>query len=166
MGAAFFITLQRPIEGIDPYATNGKALARRCDELDGLAKELGVMPLGEFFSMSADEAEQLLDLGGLDREELDGLPDELQKAVAQDMEEINQAFGELESQFTQHGVPPEEWFEASEGLQSVRRLIAFLQSTPDRIASPDDVIADLEEIEQILLAAEKHGVRFHLSIDV
>lgn len=166
MGAAFFITLQRPIEGIDPYASNGNALARSCDELDNLAHELGLKPVGEFFSMSADEAEQMLDMGGLDPEELDGLPDELQEAVAANLEEIHHAFGELETHFAQHGVPPEEWFEASEGLKTVRGLAAFLRSTQDRIASSDDVAADLEEIEQILMAAEKHGVRFHLSIDV
>jgi hypothetical protein len=31
MGAALFVVLERPIDGIDPFATNGKALARCCD---------------------------------------------------------------------------------------------------------------------------------------
>jgi hypothetical protein len=94
------------------------------------------------------------------------LPEDLQAVVAENLDDINNAFGTLEAQVAEHGVPPEEWFEASEGLLTVQRLLAFLQSTQQRIEKVEDVVGDLEVIEQILKAAEKHDVRFHLSVDI
>lgn len=166
MGAALFVVLERPIDGIDPFATNGKALSRCCDELDAVALELGVTPLGQLVSMSADDVEGMLDLGGFDPDELDGLPDELQEAVADNVDEINSAFAALETQIAENGVPPEEWFKASDGLQTVQRLLTHLRTSQDRITRAEDVAGDLEEIEQILKAADQAGVRFHLSVDI
>jgi hypothetical protein len=166
MGAALFVVLERPIDGIDPCATNGKALARYSDELDAVADELNVTPLGQLFSMSADEMEGMLDVGRVGQDELDGLPDELREAVAGHLNEINSAFGALENQIAEHGVPAEEWFEATEGLQTVQRLIGFLQSDQDRIAEPKEVVGELEEIETILKTAVQAGVRFHLGLDI
>lgn len=166
MGAALFVVLERPIDGIDPFATNGKALARCCDELDAVALEFGVMPLGQLVSMSADDVEGMLDLGGIDPDELDGLPDELQEAVAENVNEINSAFAALETQIAENGVPLEEWFKASDGLQTVQRLLTYLRARQDRITRAEDVAGDLEEVEQILKAADEAGVRFHLSVDI
>jgi hypothetical protein len=166
MGAAFFITLERRIDGIDPFATNGKAIARCSDELDAVAEELNVTPLGQLFSMSADDVEQILDLDGISPDDLVGLPQELQDAVADDVYEINDAFGALKTQITEHGLPSEEWFEASDGLQTVQRLLVFLRTKQDRITTAEDVIGNLEEIGYILKAARQHNVRFHLSVDI
>ncbi|MGH7135767.1 MAG: hypothetical protein ACREHD_08510 [Pirellulales bacterium] len=166
MGAAFFISLELPIDGIDPLATNGEALARCCDELDAVAEEWGVTPLGGLVSVSPDEVQDMLDLGGVGPDELAGLPEELQEALGEGLDEINNAFSALETQVAEHGLPPEEWFEASEGLQTVQRLLAFLRTTQDRIAKPEGVVGELEELEQILKAAEQAGVRFHLSVDI
>lgn len=166
MGAALFVVLERPIDGIDPCATSGKALARCSDELDSLAEELNVTPLGQLVSMSPDDVEGMLDLGGIGPDELDGLPDELQEALANNVNEINSALGAMEAHVAEHGVPPEEWFEASDGLQTVHRLLSHLRTSQDRIPTAEDVAGDLEEIEQILKAAEKAGVRFHLSFDI
>ena len=166
MGAAFFITLERPIDGIDPLATNGKALARCSDELDAVAEELGMVPLGGLVSMSPEEVQDMLDLGGIEADELDGLPEELQEAVGEGLDEIKNALSALETQVAEHGVPPEEWFEASEGLRTVQRLLAFLRTDQHHIAKPEGVVGDLEEIAQILKAAERAGVRFHLSVDI
>ena len=166
MGAAFFVTLERPMDEIDPLATSGKALAQYSDELDALATELGVTPLSQFVSMSAEEVEQMLDLGGIGPDELKGLPEDLQETLAEGMDEINSALGALKTQITEHGAPPEEWFEPLEGLQTVQRLLAILQIKQDRIAKPEDVVRDLKELEVILKAAEKDGVRFHLSVDI
>ena len=166
MGAALFVVLERPIDGIDPFATNGKALARCCDELDAVALESGVTPLGQLVSMSGDEVEGMLDLGGIDPDELEGLPDELQEAVADNVNEINSAFAALETQIVENGLPPEEWFKASDGLKTVQRLLAYLRSSQDRITKAEDVAGDLEQIEQMLKAADEAGVRFHLSIDI
>ena len=166
MGAALFVVLERLIDGIDPFATNGKALARCCNELDVVALESGVTPLGQLVSMSADDVEGMLDLGGIDPDELDGLPDELQEAVADNVDEINSAFAALETQIAENGVPPEEWFKASDGLQTVQRLLTYLRTSQDRITNAQDVAGDLEEIEQILKAADEVGVRFHLSVDI
>lgn len=166
MGSALFVVLERPIDGIDPSATNGKFLARCSDELDAVAEELNVTPLGQLVSMSPDEVEGMLDMGGIGPDELDGLPDELREAVADGVNEINSAFGELEAHIAEHGVLPEEWFEASDGLQTVQRLLRYLRTSQDRIARAEGVAGDLEEIEQILKAADQAGVRFHLSYDI
>ena len=166
MGSALFVVLERPIDGIDPFATNGKFLARCSDELDAVAEELNVTPLGQLFSMSTDELERMLDMDGIGPDELDGLPDELQAAVADGVKEINSAFGALEAQIAEHGIPAEEWFEASDGLQTVQRLLKYLRTSQDRIPRAEDVAGDLEEIEQILKAADQAGVRFHLSFDI
>jgi hypothetical protein len=125
-----------------------------------------VTPLGQLFSMSADELEGMLDVGSVGQDEVDGLPDELREAVAGHLNEINSAFGALETRIEEHGVPAEEWFEATEGLQTVQRLMGFLRSNQDRIAEPTEVVGDLEEIEAILETAMQAGVRFHLSLDI
>jgi hypothetical protein len=166
MGAALFVVLEQPIDGVDPCATNGKALARSSDELDAVAVELKVTPLGQLFSMNADDVEGMLDMGGIGPDELDGLPGELQDAVADNVNEINRAFGALETQIAEHGLPPEEWFEASVGLKTVQELLAYLRAPQRRITRAEDLIGDLEQIEQILRAADRAGVRFHLSLDI
>ena len=59
MGAALYIALEKKIAGIDTMI-DGKMLSRAEGPLEATAKRLGVRPLMEFFSVSADEASDLL----------------------------------------------------------------------------------------------------------
>lgn len=59
MGAAFYIVLEKEIDGLDTMM-DGKMLARQIDALDSVAQKLGVRPLSEFVSMDADAASAIL----------------------------------------------------------------------------------------------------------
>jgi hypothetical protein len=62
-------------------------------------------------------------------------------------------------------IPPEQWFDAIDGLRTVRALLPFVRENPARFQDANGVLGDLEDMEQILAAAEKHGVRFHMAYD-
>jgi hypothetical protein len=53
MGAAHYIVLEKEIDGLDTLMA-GKSLSRHIEVLDEAARELGVRPLSEFFSMDDD----------------------------------------------------------------------------------------------------------------
>jgi hypothetical protein len=80
MGAAYFIVLERKIDGVDT-AMNGKSLARHMDLLDDAARELGVRSLPEFFSA---DPEQLAEFTAGEGEMSDITPPPLQQFAAED----------------------------------------------------------------------------------
>jgi hypothetical protein len=53
MGVAFYIVLEKEIDGLDTMM-DGKMLSRNIESLDSAAQQLGVRPLTEFISMDAD----------------------------------------------------------------------------------------------------------------
>ena len=57
---ALFIVLNRDAPGFDPFV-NGKSLGAESPNLDLIAARLGVKPLMEFFSASADELRDFVD---------------------------------------------------------------------------------------------------------
>jgi hypothetical protein len=59
MGAAYYIVLEREIDGLDTMM-DGKSLSQHVEALDAAATKLGVKPLSEFFSMSTDELADIL----------------------------------------------------------------------------------------------------------
>ena len=61
MGAAYFIVLERKIDGLDTFM-NGKRLSRAMGSLDEAARQLGVRPLSEFFSIDLKEAAEFADM--------------------------------------------------------------------------------------------------------
>src|SRR5690349_22391304 len=67
MGNALYIALEKNIPDVDTMI-DGKMLSRAEKPLAKAAKRLGVRPLMEFFSTSADEAADLLgeDMAGID----------------------------------------------------------------------------------------------------
>src|SRR5437588_10866808 len=67
MGAALYVTLEKRIPDVDTMI-DGKMLNKAGEHLVKAAKRLGVRPLMEFFSTSADEAADLLgdDVAGID----------------------------------------------------------------------------------------------------
>jgi len=59
MGAAFYIVLEKKIDGLDTFMS-GKSLSRNMDALDDAARALGVRPLSEFLSMDEDALADLI----------------------------------------------------------------------------------------------------------
>ena len=60
-------------------------------------------------------------------------------------------------------LPDEDWFEAFDGLVTVRGLLERLREDASAVPQGEKVIADLEEIERALVPAEIAGVRFRLT---
>jgi hypothetical protein len=138
MGAAYYISLERMIDGFDAIgAIDGKALAAEGQRLDRLAADLGVRPLADFFG------------GGLD-DILDPAPDE--------EDPLGDAL------FLIHG-PSEPWFHPREGLGTVRTLRQHIRGNRAAVRNTERVLFDLECFERVLERAEAHGIRWHLSID-
>ena len=59
MGAAIYVTFEEDIPGLDTFM-NGKALLKASDQVDAIAKSLGVRPLMEFFSIDPDMASEFV----------------------------------------------------------------------------------------------------------
>lgn len=65
MGAAFFIVLEREIDGLDT-SMGGKSLSRDVESLDEAARRLGVRPLSGFFSLDPEQAADFMEDEGMD----------------------------------------------------------------------------------------------------
>lgn len=170
MGAEFFITLEREMPGVDHLGTCGQFLAENIERLDQSAESLGVTPLSSFFSVS--ELAELLDYEPVEEGDVSGIPEEGQRLIRQLSGDINNAMAEVQESIADlieaHDgeIPAEQWFPAEQGLKTVRKLLEDVRSRPRRFRYPDDLIADLEDMNRILNAAKDHAVRFHLSADV
>ena len=55
MGVALYIALEKEIPGFDASSVCGKHLEKAQERLDGIAKELGLTPLGDFISMAPED---------------------------------------------------------------------------------------------------------------
>jgi len=60
MGAAYFIVLERKIDGLDTII-DGKSLAKTSAVLDAIAPKLGVRPISEFISIDPKQAAEFMD---------------------------------------------------------------------------------------------------------
>ena len=67
---AFYIVLEREIEGLD-MEIDGKALSRANDSLEELARNLGVRPLLEFFSLSPESSRDFMEGERIDANEFE-----------------------------------------------------------------------------------------------
>jgi hypothetical protein len=65
MGAAYFIVLEREIDGLDT-GMDGKSLSRHMESLDEAARQLGVRPLSEFFSTDPEQLAEFMEGEGAD----------------------------------------------------------------------------------------------------
>jgi hypothetical protein len=81
MGGAYFIVLERQIDGLDS-GMDGKRLSQYIELLDVAASELGVRPLSGFFSMDPGDVTDFLEGEGMDASDLKVPP--LQQFTAQD----------------------------------------------------------------------------------
>jgi hypothetical protein len=81
MGAAYFIVLERKIDGLDT-GMDGKSLSRHIKPLDKAARQLGVRPLSEFFSADPAQLAEFMEGEGIDVG--DTAPPPLQQFTARD----------------------------------------------------------------------------------
>jgi hypothetical protein len=81
MGTAYYIVLERNIDGLDT-SMDGKSLSQNIESLDETAHHLGVRPLSEFFSMDPEEALEFMAGEGVDTEDITMPP--LKQFSAQD----------------------------------------------------------------------------------
>jgi hypothetical protein len=81
MGAAYFIVLEREIDGLET-GMDGKCMSRNMDALDEAARELGVRPLSEFFSADPEQLADFMEGEGVDVG--DAAPPPAQQFTAED----------------------------------------------------------------------------------
>ena len=60
-------------------------------------------------------------------------------------------------------LPAERWYDAGEGLKSVRTLIEHVTANLNDFKQPNPILRDLKAVEAYLAAADQAGVRFHFS---
>jgi glycine/D-amino acid oxidase-like deaminating enzyme len=60
-------------------------------------------------------------------------------------------------------LPPEVWFNAGEGLKTVRALAEQVRAKLNDFRQPNPILRDLSAAETLLIAAEAAGVRFHFT---
>ena len=58
-----------------------------------------------------------------------------------------------------------DWFEAGDGLASVRGLIRHLAERPQAVGDAAELIEDLREFEVVLSRLAQEGVPWHLAVD-
>lgn len=81
MGAAYFIVLERKIDGVDT-GMDGKSLSKHMESLDEAARQLGVRPLSEFFSADPEQLAEFMEGEGGDAG--NAAPLQLEQFSAQD----------------------------------------------------------------------------------
>lgn len=140
MAARLYPVLERPLDGEE--TVSGHALARVVEAHPALAA--------------------LMDFSG---------PDPRQIAVEVGMVYPYEEDAEEDLQGIDFGA--REWFEPRAGLAVVRQALGALRDDPRSVSAaiydpglrPEDVIADLEAIERVLLLARQHETRFSFALD-
>ncbi len=142
MSVGYYISLERPIQGLDPLSVDGKALAIAHFESQS-TKDYLVSPfaaLDEVFSVNSSDALAFAESEGIDLEGVEP--------------------------------PPIKWIAADTGFKIISELLAKLRDPNGSVPLPDslrfsceEIVADLEGIAAVLRAAEKEGVRFYLTCD-
>jgi len=145
MGQEFYVALESGVSS-DIHPT---ILLRATDKpnLQEMATQQGLTPLWSYFSASLEDQK-------IFAEEF-GLPS------AQELEEMKklippERWCELEFNC------PEQWFEAADGLKTVRGLLHLIRNN-QAIPDAENYIEALEVTGQVLQTAAKQGVRFHFA---
>ena len=60
-------------------------------------------------------------------------------------------------------LPAEQWFAATEGLKTIRGLLARVEANLNDFKFPNPILRDLRTAEALMIAAEANGVRFHFT---
>jgi|CXWL01.1.fsa_nt_gi hypothetical protein len=135
MADTFFIALEQNLDEID-IMPSGKTLAKMMDRIDEITDEIGVTRLGDF-------------IAGGDSEDLS----ELVEQEGWDLGGFGPSTG------------GSQWFDASDGLDTVRAVTGYIESDPDSIKRAKLLLEELKEFENVLEIAHTHNVRFRLEED-
>jgi hypothetical protein len=127
---SYYIVLEKEIPNLDVYV-NGNYLSKNSENLEQLAKQLGIPTLMSFFSVNPNELSSLLGEPG-----------------------FGEAGGKADS---------ERWFNAEDGLQTIRALSNHFEHTEP--TAHGQIVSELREFDQVLSAAQQQGIRWHLSVD-
>jgi hypothetical protein len=60
-------------------------------------------------------------------------------------------------------LPVEQWFGADEGVAIVRTLADYVNAKLNDFKQPNPILRDLKAAEELLVAAQAAGVRFHFT---
>ena len=60
-------------------------------------------------------------------------------------------------------LPPEQWFDAADGLKTVQALAEYVSANLNDFKQPNPILRDLKSAEALLSAAASAGVRFHFT---
>lgn len=62
-------------------------------------------------------------------------------------------------------LPQPQWFDAADGLLTVRALVEFLTASPAALGSETrPVLSELYEYERVLQKTAQHGLHWHLAV--
>ncbi|MFO1495577.1 MAG: hypothetical protein U1F26_13075 [Lysobacterales bacterium] len=114
---------------------SGKALAKMMDRIDEITDEIGVTRLSDFIGGESEDLSEIAEQEGWD---LGG-------------------FGS--------SAGGNSWFDAADGLDTVRALAGYIESDPDSIKRAKSLLEELKEFEKVLEIAQNHNVRFRLEAD-
>lgn len=82
-----------------------------------------------------------------------------------DPEQVEELLDDLEIDDEFPAPAATEWFEASDGLATVRALQGHVSKNPTAVPDTAGVLSDLSEFERVLKFAESHQIRWHLEVD-
>lgn len=60
-------------------------------------------------------------------------------------------------------LPPELWFDAAQGLKTVRAVAEYVGANLNDFKQPNPILRDLKAAETLLAAAQGAGVKFHFA---
>lgn len=63
-------------------------------------------------------------------------------------------------------LPPPRWYAPAEGLNALHALRQAIGSHPETLDGTADTLQEIQAMESILQAAQRHGARFHLLVEV
>ncbi len=114
---------------------SGKAVAKMMDRLDEITDEIGVTRLSDFIGGESEDLSEIAEQEGWD---LGGFGPSTGGA---------------------------QWFDASDGLDTVRALAGYIESDPDSIKRAKALLEEFAEFDKVLEIARQHNVRFRLEVD-
>lgn len=156
MGAAIYVTFEKPIPDLEPWKMSGKSLARHVSILDAIAKRANLTTLSAMVSVSASELDDLIGDDEQIKEDEKVNPGWVVRI-------LRSWIGILKLVRRRH---KEEWHDPDTGLTTVRALLAQVRDDPNRFDGESAMLMDdLNRVAEFLQAAHEQKIRFHFTYD-
>lgn len=143
MAAAYFIVLNSDQPGFDA-SLDGKALSRNSTRINAIAAKLGFKSLDQYCSQSQEDA-RIMMASLMELEDAAELPQVVQETLAK--------------------MPPEEWYDADDGIVFAKQIAEHIRQNPKDVKEPEAVLYDLNSLITILNQAKQFGLKWHLQVD-